>query len=92
MKLRNYIKVKRTQRPSHYAGLAWEIATSPIEMHGRSAAQPHENPATKHFSPAHYMLLCHRFLKRSSVKSDFMSKYLPIYNKLMPAKGMIDRA
>ena len=26
--------------PSHYAGLAWEIVTSPIEMHGRSAAQP----------------------------------------------------
>ena len=26
--------------PSHYAGLAWEIATSPIVMHGRSAAQP----------------------------------------------------
>ena len=26
--------------PSHYAGLAWEIATSPIVMNGRSAAQP----------------------------------------------------
>ena len=26
--------------PSHPAGLAWEIATSPIVMHGRSAAQP----------------------------------------------------
>ena len=26
--------------PSHPAGLAWEIATSPIVMHGRSVAQP----------------------------------------------------
>ena len=26
--------------PSHYAGLAWEIATSPIIVYGRSAAQP----------------------------------------------------
>ena len=26
--------------PSHPAGLAWEVATSPIVMHGRSAAQP----------------------------------------------------
>ena len=26
--------------PSHPAGLAWEIATSPIVMHGRSIAQP----------------------------------------------------
>ena len=25
---------------SHYAGLVWEIATSPIVLHGRSAAQP----------------------------------------------------
>ena len=33
---------KRAKRASHYAGLAWEIATSPIEMHGRSAVQPHE--------------------------------------------------
>ena len=26
--------------PSHYACLAWEIATSPVVMNGRSAAQP----------------------------------------------------
>ena len=61
MKLRNYIKVKRTKRASHYVDLAWEIATSPIVMNGRSAAQSHKF-LPQNVSLAHYMLLCHRFL------------------------------
>ena len=42
IKSMDYIKVKRTKKASHPAGLAWEIATSPIIMHGRSTAQPHK--------------------------------------------------
>ena len=33
---------KKDKKASHYAGLPWEIATSPIVMNGRSAAQPYE--------------------------------------------------
>ena len=35
-----YIIMSDRDLPSHPAGLAWEIATSPIVMHGRSEAQP----------------------------------------------------
>ena len=55
MKCRNYIKVKKQKRASYPAGLAWEIATSPIVMYGRSAAQPHKF-LPQMFSLAHHSL------------------------------------
>ena len=45
----NYLKGQKDKRASHYAGLAWEIATSPIIVYGGSAAQPHKIPATNIF-------------------------------------------